>query len=153
MLPSRARKFLLPAVGVLVAAGAAGAALCWSGPRLHPIHGTLLHRGVPADGAVIVFHPVGGDPRARRPNARVAPDGSFALATADRLGAVKGEYVITVIWPGSPPPPDGRDPLARFTRPLEAKPDRLHGRYAGQTTSALTARVVGPIVLPPIDLP
>ena len=150
----RDRKFLLPLVGgLLVTAGMAAAALYPVEPPLYPVRGTLLYRGAPATGAVIVFHPVGGDLRARRPNAKVGPDGSFALVTADREGALDGEYVITVFWPGDRPPPDPRDPLSRYKRGLEAPPDRLHGQFAGQKTSTLTVRVAGPTDLPPIDLP
>ena len=153
---SCARKFLLLLallVGVLLVAGMVALALRPASPRLYPVQGKLLYQGKPAAGAVVVFHPVGADLRARRPNAQVGPDGSFSLVTADRAGAAPGEYVITVFWPMDLPPPNPREPLTRLKRGIEATPDRLSGRYAGQTTSALTAQVAGPTNLPLIDLP
>jgi hypothetical protein len=148
----RVRKFLLVISVVLIAGGVA--VFRPREPRLHPVRGCLLYRGVPATGAVVVLHPTHGDPlRARRPNARVGADGLFSLDTGPRAGAAEGEYVITVFWPQPPPPPNPRDPLSRFKRAIEASPDRLHGQYASQTVSKLSVCVVGPTDIPLIDLP
>src|SRR5262245_15345838 len=76
------------------------AAACGSGgPQLHPVSGQIFFEDQPADGARVVFHPVGGAADALRPSGIAGPDGSFALSChkADD-GAPEGNYVVAVVW-------------------------------------------------------
>jgi hypothetical protein len=89
-----------------------------------PVSGKVLFNGRPAAGALIAFHPAEelDNPRALRPIATVARDGTFRLTTYDTNdGAPAGEYVVTVYWPG---------PLPKHSPPGEVGPDQLGGRYA-----------------------
>ena len=100
------------------------------GPKrvaVYPVAGKVLFNGQPAERAMVVFHPLGAnDPRALRPLATVAADGTFRLTTyTTGDGAPEGEYAVTITWPGGPPPKDPDDP----------PPDRLKGRYANPAKS------------------
>ena len=51
---------------------------------VYPVHGKVVDKdGKPATGALLVFHPLGGDADSNNPTARVEKDGSFALTTYD----------------------------------------------------------------------
>src|SRR5438309_11518461 len=89
---------------------------------VHPVTGKVLVNGRPAEKAMVVFHPLGtADPRALKPLGTVGADGTYRLTsylTGD--GAPEGEYAVTVVWPGGPPP----------KAPDDLPPDRPQGRYA-----------------------
>ncbi len=119
----------------------------------YPVRGQLMAGGQPAANAFVVFHPQGDDERLRklRPTGRVAGDGSFTLTTyiADD-GAPRGEYVVTVEWPGIDPdmPASSEDSEAALSGP-----DRLQGRYQDAAASSLRATIVaGANTLPPIEV-
>ncbi len=65
-----------------------------------PVRGKVFFRGQPAEGALIVFHPVGeADPKAVRPQGMVGKDGSFEMGTyGEKDGTPRGEYTATIIW-------------------------------------------------------
>ncbi|MBX6312451.1 MAG: hypothetical protein IRY99_05955 [Isosphaeraceae bacterium] len=113
---------------------------------VYPVEGQVLHRGQPAEGALIVFHPLDNpDPEASRPNGRVVADGSFRLGTYEAEdGAPAGRYAVTVFWPGAPSGPDA-DP--------DLQPDRLRGRYGNPHASPWQVQVrEGPNELEPFQL-
>lgn len=66
---------------------------------LVPVEGRVLVNGKPAGGAVVTFHPVGGQGNAPRPSGHVNADGTFRLTTTQANdGAQPGEYQVTVAW-------------------------------------------------------
>jgi hypothetical protein len=61
------------------------------------VEGALRVGGEPAAGAFLVFHPIDGGEE--RPQAQVAPDGTFRLSTrSEGDGAPAGDYAVTVEW-------------------------------------------------------
>jgi hypothetical protein len=65
-----------------------------------PVRGKMLFRGKPAEGALVVFNPVGeSDPNAVKPQGLVSNDGSFEVSTyGEKDGAPAGEYMVTFVW-------------------------------------------------------
>src|SRR5262245_31329915 len=104
------------------------AAGCGGKKAVVPVEGRVLYKGqAPAAGALVVFHPVGGQaaPGAARPTAAVKEDGSFRPTTYEpEDGLPEGEYHVTIIWP------EAVKPSALGDREARAMPkDRLPGRY------------------------
>ena len=70
-----------------------------SGPRLHPVRGTVLFEGKPAEGATVVCQPVDDSIGMPRPSGLVGADGTFRLTTHPYgKGAPAGEYIVLVTW-------------------------------------------------------
>lgn len=88
--------FLL--LALLTAAGCGAAK-----PPLHPVRGQVFFQDKPAEGVLVLCHPVGGQlpPDAPLPpHGHVQADGSFTLSTyAEGDGAPAGEYVIVILEP------------------------------------------------------
>lgn len=94
-----------------------------------PVSGKVEVDGEPAEGALVVFHPVTELPGELRPSGETGADGTFALSTYDSGdGAPTGEYRVTIVIPVTPAGPNPDPDLA---------PDRLRGRYANPATSNL----------------
>lgn len=115
-----------------------------------PVHGKIIINDVPAEGALIRFHPDSPQAGAEyplMPSAKANEEGVFELTTYEGPdGAPVGQYTVTVQWPdrqwrpadGSMPPPP---------------PDRLMGKYADAQTSEIHYTVVqGENDVPPIVL-
>ncbi len=120
-------------------------ASCASGPKLHPVKGQVFFGGKPAEGARVVFHPVGADPNAPRPSGVVGADGTFTLSThVPGDGAAAGAYAVAIVWL----PADAQsDPKKTELKNL------LPDRYADPTQSNLRAEVKpGENVLEPFRL-
>ncbi|MBX7106064.1 MAG: carboxypeptidase-like regulatory domain-containing protein [Gemmataceae bacterium] len=102
-----------------------------SSPAMPTVTGQVTWRGAPAEGAVVVFHPVveTGD----RPSGVVSAAGTFELNTAGRPGVLPGEYRVTIVWDR---PPEGK-PNAR----REDYVDAFRGRYSRPAESHLKATV------------
>jgi hypothetical protein len=123
---------------------------CGGGKKFYPVHGHVFVNGKPAEGVMIVLHPVDDpDPKPVQPTARVQADGSFELKSflVDRRvlkdGAPAGKYLVSCIW--LPADLSGYGP--------ESAPDRLQGRYSNPKASDLRAEVhEGPTELPPFEL-
>jgi hypothetical protein len=136
-------------------AAAALVALCCSscnrGRPFYPVRGRVLVDGKPAEGVLVVLHPVDDpDPKPVQPTALVQADGSFVLKSyviqerALKDGAPAGPYRVTFVWY----PPDLEKYLSR-----DVLPDRLHGRYSDPKTSGLTVDVPeAPTELPTFEL-
>ena len=145
---------LAPAWIVLIASVAGLAPGCfWRTDRLpvNRVGGSVLVAGKPAVGAKLFFHPVdaGFNPRALRPFAEVAEDGTFELSTylADD-GAPEGDYIVTVYWPAPRKPTKGK------FEDESLPPDRLKNVYSSPRTSNLRAHINrGDNVLPAFELP
>lgn len=98
-------------------------------PTAYPVKGTVLVKGKPADGALIVLHPTSGD--THRPLGYVEADGSFKLTTyAEGDGAPAGTYKVTVEW----------RPKKKSSMEADG-PDRLNGRYADAKNSKIEVTV------------
>lgn len=99
--------------------------------KVYPVSGKVLVKKVPADKAMVVFHPIEAEPKsAIRPLGICGPDGTFNLTTyLTNDGAPEGEYRVTIIWPGPPP---------KKTAEMDDEgPDRLKGRYGNPQTSRI----------------
>ena len=90
------------------------------GPALHPVRGAVLFDGAPADGASVVFQPVGGAAGAAMPSGTAGADGAFTLRShPGGEGAAAGDYLVLVTWY----PANSRE---------QANPkNRLPAKYAG----------------------
>lgn len=129
---------------VACVAFAASATGCAHGDRLPvvPTTGQVTVKGVPADGALVMFVPVeqAGAFKALRPQARCNEQGRFVLSTYEAGdGAPPGKYQVSIQWRG--PSPE----YAATMREEEkyAGPDRLQEKYSDPGASGLTA-TVGP---------
>src|SRR5262245_1066888 len=77
---------------------------CSCGPKgkpLYPVSGHVYCNGQPAEGALVVFHPVddSGEMVVLRPSAAVRADGFFELGSyKSGDGAPAGDYRVTVQW-------------------------------------------------------
>ncbi|QDV32415.1 hypothetical protein [Tautonia plasticadhaerens] len=121
------------AAALLLALSVAGPG-CDSGPddglEKHPVRGSVLVNGEPAELMVVTFHNL--DPaapgNAGRPVGATDAEGRFELSTnADRDGAVAGEYAVTFFWSSS--------------NTINAA-DRLGGRFTEPSRSEFKVRVV-----------
>jgi hypothetical protein len=123
------------------------ASSCGSGVRLYPVRGQVFVGGQPAEGAIVVFHPLEpSESDAPKPSARVGADGAFILNTP-RLGtgAPAGEYRVAIAWLGDP---SQRDPRTGDL-PLKLDPS-----FAAPESSPLRVRVEeGSNDIPAFQLP
>jgi hypothetical protein len=141
--PARRAAFAAIAVAALCCSS------CGGGKKFYPVHGRILANGKPAEGVLIVLHPVDDpDPRPIKPSAMVQADGSFELKSfiaeqhIVKDGAPAGKYVVTCVW----------WPADRPNAP-ESLHDKLQGRYSNLKTSELRADVAeGPTELPTFEL-
>jgi len=140
------RWFMILAAGTLSTAPMG----CGNPPGLYPVHGTVLHNGEPAAGAVVYFHregPAAGSPQTI-PFGIVEDDGHFNL-TCDNLGngCPPGKYAVLVEWKdGSgdgvvPVNTKGKTKLVKRSR-VRSGPDRLSGRYFDINKPLLHAEVL-----------
>jgi hypothetical protein len=132
---------------VAVALVALAAVSCsGGGPALYPARGQVFVRGQPAEGAVVVLHPLDDAPlNAPKPSGRVGADGSFVLGTrAPGDGAPAGKYGVAIAW---------IDKDARPDRRTGELPVKLAPVYADHHTSGLSAEVhEGPNDIPAFRL-
>jgi hypothetical protein len=95
-----------------------------SSVKQYPVHGKVLYKDKPAEGAQVVLRPpedatAPADAPAEGNKAAlplaygtVAADGSFQLHTEQGDGAAAGDYVAFITWYG----PDPRDPEQRISK-------------------------------------
>ena len=110
---------------------------------VYPVYGSVLVNDKPAEGAVVMFHPLpieSGRFEMIRSRGTVTADGTFQLTTYNTDdGAPEGDYAVTVYWPGDrggrPDPNDESSDLP---------PDRLGLRYADAATSNIKVHVAAP---------
>jgi hypothetical protein len=106
------RRFWRPA-GVIVAAVFALAVGGCGSPLDSSVTGTITMDGKPLElgngTCTVSFYPEAGGPAAQ---ARVAPDGTYALKTGSTQGIRSGKYTVTVVATGpSPKPAPGSPPM------------------------------------------
>jgi hypothetical protein len=111
------------------------------------VHGKVTFKGVPADGAVVVFHPRGAAvDAAARIAVSTGSDGSFGLGAAGQREIPAGDYDVTVVWERPVPPAARKDPG-------DDRQDALAGRYASPGRSGLSATIrLGENDLTPFEL-
>ena len=119
---------------------------------VYPVQGSLFVKGQPAEGAVVMFHPLplkAGTPTALTSRGTVSNDGSFRLTTYNTDdGAPEGEYALTVYWPGK------RTAGASEDFDSDLPPDRLGLRYTNPSASAIRIQIKAPETrLEPFQLP
>lgn len=93
-------KQLATVAGVLVLLGAGYFFMIHDSSKLSlsPVTGKVLFQGKPAEGAVVVLHPVDKSVTIR-PKGFVGPDGTFKLTSyLPGDGAPRGEHKVTVEW-------------------------------------------------------
>jgi len=136
------------AVGVIALIG------CGDGrPPRQPVSGIVRVDGKPANGAILVLHPVGGTTAPEvekiRPTGTCDRDGRFVLGTWELAdGVPAGRWKATVQWFTADGAPETADPEA-----AHVETDRLGGAYGNPESTPLTIEVAGAAVeLPPFEL-
>jgi hypothetical protein len=120
-----------PILRVAAALGCLAATSCGgSGPKLHPVKGSVLFREKPAVGATVVFQPMNSSSESLMPSGVVEADGTFTLSTPPHgSGAPAGDYVVLVTLF----PPNARE--------MREPASLLPPRYGSPTDSPLRATV------------
>jgi hypothetical protein len=116
-------------------------------PSTAPVRGVVKHKGKPAPGVRVTFHPeVKTDKPGFVPIGETGPDGSFTLSTgAPSNGAPPGEYVVTFEKPVIAP--------ARETNYIETEVDAFRGKYSDPEQSKVRITVSsGENALAPFEL-
>lgn len=136
-------------LAIATACGCSGATSYETIPT-HPVSGKVVVNGVPAQGAVVRFHPKvpqAGTKYPLLPSGRTDEQGGYQLTTYESQdGAPAGNYVVTIEWPD----PNWRPPGGGMPPP---PPDRLKGRFADPKRSTVEASVVeGNNEIEPIEL-
>jgi hypothetical protein len=110
-----------------------------SSSGLNTVQGTVTVKGQPVKGAVVIFHPKGGEAKGQRPSGVTKEDGTFTLGTGNKPGAPPGDYVVTITWPVE----EGPVKFKKGSTEQEEPPlvDQLKGRYANAANSTLTATI------------
>ena len=136
-------KFGLVLAGLLVIAGCGD-----KGIACYPVHGSVLVDSKPADGAMVIFCPVGGSEQVQksRPFGFTESDGKFELLTVKKGdGAPAGDFKVLIQWPAKS---SSNDPNSRSTGG-----DRLQGRYMNLEKSQIKVTVKeGSNDIPPFEL-
>ncbi|MCL4207686.1 MAG: hypothetical protein KJ000_34820 [Pirellulaceae bacterium] len=116
-----------------------------------PVSGQMFVQSRPAEGALVVLHPLGdlanGDWSLGYPRGSVSADGSFRISTyRSDDGAPEGQYRVLVSWTQQAEGSETGDPE-------DETPDLLQERYCDPERSTLEATVNGPSTeLPKFDL-
>jgi hypothetical protein len=119
-------------------------------PEAYPVKGKVLHKGVPAAGALIILHPEGetaNNPIIQQygyPRGEVRDDGTFEISTWGASdGAPTGQYSVCITWPVLSDSNGGRATKA------EIHPDRFQGALNDPKTSKFKVSVDKT----PVDIP
>ena len=130
--------------GLAACFGAAVALLCasCSGSKNVSVKGQVLYQGKPIEGAVVTFHPKGGDDlKAHHPSGLTDKDGNFTLSTPAGEGAPVGDYVVTVNWYRPVEQAAAKKAVISTEMPA-APPDYFKGKpYASRDHTKLEAKI------------
>jgi hypothetical protein len=97
-----------------------------------PVEGQVLWEGRPLAGALVIFHPQGGGPKAPHPTGYADKEGKFRLTTYTKQdGAPSGPYSVTVEW---------RQLVIRG-EDVQCSDNLVPACYASSATTTLMARV------------
>ena len=121
---------------------------CGGGTTCSPVRGSVQVDGKPAEGVLVVLHPLSDDQEVARlrPSATTVSGGSFQITCFESGdGAPPGEYSVTIEWRKEiDDPRTGKSDLG---------PDILRGRYADAKTTELSVTITaGDNDLPPFQL-
>ena len=127
---------------------------------VYPVTGQVTVGGVPATGAVIIFHPQDGTEAVKklRPYGTVDSAGRFTLnCLAQADGAPAGTYKVTIAWevadPAAVAAATGEATVSDDPEAAVPVSDRLGGKYSDVNTTILTATIKsGSNQLPPFAL-
>ncbi len=140
---------LFAAMGLVASSGCGGDGKL----ACYPVKGTVIVDGKPADGATVMFVPVGGSEEfnKQRPFSQTDASGTYELRTfKPGDGAPVGDYNVMIRWLSTTSQSAEADP-DRGSGP--AAVDRLRGRYFDPEKSGLSAKVEkGPNVIKPFEL-
>jgi hypothetical protein len=100
-----------------------------SGFRTVPVHGAISYQGKAVTTGTITFVPDSPGPAA---SGTIQNDGSYALATDGRPGAIPGSYTVMIISLGSTTGalPEQRNPLPPMLLPEKYSRNRQSGLKA-----------------------
>lgn len=117
-------------------------------PRV-PVTGKITVDGMPAEGAVLFFHPEDGNMEWLA-SATADANGSFSLVSNMEPGAKPGKYKVAVTWPDPKVKPTESQKMMGMVEP---GPDLLKGKFGNKESSGLTAEIASDTKeLPPIAL-
>ncbi len=114
---------------------------CSGGPKLNPVHGKVLFKGQPLEGATVTFNlkePT-NDPHTLLPRGVTESDGTFSLTTGQNDGAVSGDYIVTVTCVEAVDKKKGAKKVMAMQQ-LELG-DRFKGAYANPKTSKIKVTI------------
>lgn len=106
-----------------------------AGPTLVPATGTITVDGKPADGAMLIFHPVGG--KGSIASAAAKAGGAFDIISNGKPGIVTGSYKVTATWPD----PAKKPKELTLGGTIEDAPDLLGGKFVTPDKAATTVEI------------
>ena len=135
--PARLRTALgnSPLAWLLILLVAATSGCGPAGPTLVPATGTITVDGKPADGAMLIFHPVGGKGSIASAAANAA--GAFDIISNGKPGIVTGSYKVTASWPD----PAKKPKEFSLGGTIEDAPDLLGGRFVTPDKAVTTIEI------------
>ena len=135
-------KLILANLAIVVLAGCGG-------PNLPKVKGNITVDGTPADGAILLFHPVEGK-EMKLATGVADSDGTYSLVADMKEGIQPGKYAVSLTWPD---PAFKPNEASKMRGDAEAGPDLLKGRYVMKEKSGLTAEITSTTSeLPPFQL-
>jgi len=112
---------------------------CAKGQKFNTVEGKVLLKNEPLAGALVTFHPKGGDDvNAVRPTGFTKEDGTFSVISNQETGAPTGDYVVTIICTV---PVKSEKPKALTMGVEEETEDRLKGAYAERNASKISVTI------------
>lgn len=122
---------------------------CTPASNLIPASGKITVDGQPAEGAVLLFHPVSGASTSIS-SAVAGADGTFSPVTNSEPGIPAGSYKVTVTWPDPSVKPSEREMMMGTAEP---GPDLLKGRFNTKEKSTVTVDISsGSVEIPVVAL-
>ena len=109
---------------------------CGGGTSLVQVTGKVLVDGVPADGAILLFHPDSPD-NTNVSTALADSNGVFSPVTGADTGIPEGSYRVTVTWPD---PKSRAEAGAPQFGGMESRdpPDVLRGKYVARDRTTIS---------------
>jgi len=120
--------FLLPSALLLISAGCGG-------PTLPQVTGKVMVDGNPAEGAVLLFHPIGAGTTG---SAVADSNGSFSIVYDMNPGIPPGRYQVAISWPDPSVKTSEKDLMMGN---FQSGPDLLKGRYESKDKSGISIEV------------
>lgn len=126
---------------------------------VYPVTGKVFYKGEPAEGALVVFYPVGHEKVAKekiepRPSGMTDEEGVFHLTTGENNdGAREGDYQISIVWFKGTSVDDEGLTFGPGKEGTAGTKDVLNRKYAEPAMSGLKASIAaGKNELDPFEL-